>query len=68
MNAQTEEPIIIINGKALSEVEAMTVRCAIESFDNTLRVDGLGDDEHGASMVKNYRANIDSIRDKIFQK
>lgn len=45
----------------------MTVRCAIESFDSTLREDGLGDDEHGVSMVKSYRKNIDSIRDKIFQ-
>jgi len=62
----TEEPIIIINGKATTEAQAMTIRCAIESFDNSLK-DGLGDDEHGISMVNGYRANIASIRKLIFQ-
>ena len=51
----------------MTEAEAMVVRCAIESFDNTLRANGLGDGEHGVSMVKSYSKNIESIRDKIFQ-
>jgi hypothetical protein len=65
--SMTKEPNVVINGQELTEAQAMTIRNAIESFDSTLRVDGLGDDEHGSSMVKSYRKNIDDIREIIFK-
>ena len=61
----TEEPIIIINGKATTEAQAMTIRCALDSFYSTLREEGLGDDDHGRSMVNSYCKNIEDIRKLI---
>lgn len=60
-----QEPIITINGTKVSDALSMTIRCAIESFDHSLRIDGLGDDDHGKSMVNSYRSNIDEIRTLI---
>jgi hypothetical protein len=61
----TREPDITINGVSLTTAQAMTVRVAIESFAMSLD-EGLGDDDHGRAMVKNYRAAIDGIRAAIF--
>ena len=49
-----QEPEIIINGKPLTNAQAMTVRVAVSSFEPDC-----GDDGHGAAMAKAYaeRAN-----------
>ncbi len=60
------EPDIYINGKQLTISQCMTIRCAIESFSNDLKENGLGNDEHGRRMVKNYLYKISEIRDLIF--
>ncbi|OUX87962.1 MAG: hypothetical protein CBB95_07615 [Alteromonas sp. TMED35] len=64
--SKKEEPIVIINGKALTEPQAMTVRAAIENFDADLKKNGLGDDAHGVEMTKLYRDRISEIRSLIF--
>lgn len=56
------EPEIIINGINVGPACAMTIRVAIEVFATDLIKNGLGDDEHGIAMVKNYKARIDDIR------
>tara|TARA_R110000868_G_scaffold55293_2_gene171979 strand:- start:135 stop:344 length:210 start_codon:yes stop_codon:yes gene_type:complete len=61
----TVEPAITINGRALTNGQAMTVRCAIEAFAYQIE-DGLGDDAHGVSMTRAYRNRISEIRDMIF--
>lgn len=60
------EPSITINGVALTTGQAMTVRCAIESFASDLE-DGLGDDVHGLAMTAGYLARIDELRAMIFR-
>lgn len=59
------EPEIIINGIKVTDGMAMTIRVAIETFSVDLQ-DGLGDDDHGRAITKGYQANIDKIRDLIF--
>jgi len=61
----TKEPEIIINGNKLSEGQAMTIRVAIESFAFRLE-DGLGNDETGKQIAKNYKDRINEIRNMIF--
>jgi hypothetical protein len=63
----TSEPTITINGITLTDAQAMTVRVAIESFAFDLTSDGLGEDDHGVTMTKNYLARIDEIRSLIFR-
>lgn len=63
--SKKEEPIVIINGKALTEAQAMTVRAAIENFDSDLKQNGLGEDAHGVEMTKLYRDRISEIRSLI---
>jgi hypothetical protein len=60
--ALPSEPSISINGVALTTAQAMTVRVALGSFTMSLQTDGLGDDEHGKAMTKNY---LTAIRDII---
>jgi len=61
------EPRIVINGQALSDAEAMTIRVALESFASDMsEPDALGDDTHGRTMVKLYLRAVDDIRQKIF--
>ena len=62
----THEPFIKINGRQLSEAEAMTMRVALESFAISLAEDGLGEDSHGKTMVRLYLKNIESIRRVMF--
>ena len=56
------EPEIIINGRKLTDAQAITIRVAIEAFADDLAVPGrLGSDGHAAKMVAGYRARIDEI-------
>jgi hypothetical protein len=56
-----DEPKIIVNGTLLTTGQAMTVRVAIQSFASDLVENGLGEDEHGISMTKNYLDRIKEI-------
>jgi hypothetical protein len=58
----SREPIITINGTLLSSAQAMTVRCAIESFASDLAWNGLGDDDVGRGICEKYIARIREIR------
>lgn len=52
------EPSICINGKSLTEGEAMTVRVALTCYMLELQSrDALGSDEHGRAMVEAYKVN-----------
>ncbi len=55
------EPKITINGKSLTEAQAMTIRVAVNSFSIDLQSNGLGDDEHGKAMTKLYLERIKEI-------
>jgi hypothetical protein len=59
------EPEIMINGRVITDGEAMTIRVAIESFAGDLMGNGLGDDEHGKAMTSAYLDNIATIRKHI---
>lgn len=59
------EPDIVVNGVALSEAQAMTVRVALESFSSHLD-DGLGNDRHGQIMVLLYRSRLKEIRKALY--
>lgn len=58
------EPKITINGQALSDAEAMTVRVAIGSFAMDLQ-DGLGDDEMGRAICEAYKRALRLIFAKM---
>lgn len=58
-----KEPDIVVNGRKLSEAEAMAVRVAVSSkiwefHDNP---DALGTDDHGRTMVRLYLQNLRSV-------
>jgi len=61
--ADHKEPEIIINGRRLSDAEAMAVRVAVSSkvFDYHDNPDALGTDDHGRTMVKLYLQNLRSV-------
>ena len=61
----TCEPVITIWGKELSIAQSITIRVAIESFASDLIENGLGDDEMGKKMTKQYMQRIDEIRNLI---
>lgn len=61
------EPTITINGKTLTENEAMTVRVAIESLSMELRANGCGDDEHGKLMSATYWKAIHELRHAMYR-
>lgn len=55
--SRCEEPTVIINGKALTVGQALTLRVALGSFLATMEEkDSLGSDEHGRAMRENYLA------------
>lgn len=56
------EPEILINGINVGPGCSMTIRVAIEVFASHLIENGLGDDEHGIRMRKNYFDRINDIR------
>lgn len=49
-----EEAVIVINGRRLTEAQAMTVRIALGSLMVDMKFAGLGDDEHGRLMAEAY--------------
>lgn len=55
------EPYIVINGVALTEGQAMTVRVALGVFAMDLKENGCGDDEHGKAMSAGYTDRLDEI-------
>lgn len=59
------EAQITINGHGLTAGQAMTVRCALNSFGASLVEDGLGSDEHGKAMTEGYLARIREIREMM---
>lgn len=56
-----DEPIITINGVLLTSAQAMIMRVALQSFGSDLIDNGLGDDETGKEMTKNYLSRIGEI-------
>jgi len=56
-----DEPSISINGRRLTEAQAMTVRVAVGSFEMTLQGNGLGEDETGRAICAGYLARIAEI-------
>lgn len=66
-----DEPVestITIGGKLLNASQSMVIRVALSSFSFSLYEDGLGDDDHGKKMVKNYLNLVNEIQDMIFYK
>ena len=64
-NKKDEEPYITVNGVALDNRQAMTVRVALQSFAMDLDANGLGDDEHGKFMAKSYVERVREINGMI---
>ena len=57
-----DEPSITVDGQPLSKPQAMTVRCALQSFAMRLQApDSLGGDEHGTFMRTAYLQSIREI-------
>lgn len=63
-----KEAAVVINGKTLSNAQAMTVRVALESFSMDLRTDGLGSSETGRTIAEGYLACIAEIRTILYSK
>jgi hypothetical protein len=64
-----EEPIITINGRTLTNAQAMTVRAAIEHFASYLQPKSvLGDDTHAVLMRSGYLARIAELRTLMVRK
>lgn len=61
----SSEPLITIWGKELTIGQSMTIRVAIEVFNDSLNK-GLGEDNHGKEMVELYRKRINEIRNLMF--
>jgi len=59
------EPLILIWGKPLNMGQSFTLRIAIDSFFNSLRSEGLGDDEMGKKMTAAHLENLKSIMNLI---
>jgi len=57
-----EEAEIIINGENVGPGCSLTIRVAVEVFSSDLIDNGLGDDEHGKAVLKNYLDRINDIR------
>lgn len=56
------EALVTINGHTLTVGQSLTIRVALESMAADLTSNGLGDDEHGQTMVTGYLARIREIR------
>lgn len=59
------EATVIINGHELTEGQSMTLRVAVNSFVEDLKINGLGDDEHGKAMTEAYRDRLVEIQRMI---
>lgn len=55
-------PEIIVNGKMLTDNEALTLQYAIDRYDCFLANKGLGDDLLAEKITVNYRKNIAYFR------
>lgn len=56
------EPVIVINGMALTKAQAMTVRVAIASFLTEMSGESpLGGDPHGIAMAEAYAARCGEV-------
>lgn len=55
------EPHIIINGRALTTAQAMTLRVALSHFASEVRENGLGEDDLGKSIAGGYIARAAEI-------
>tara|TARA_R110000737_G_scaffold319536_1_gene330788 strand:+ start:414 stop:734 length:321 start_codon:yes stop_codon:yes gene_type:complete len=60
-----DESNIIVDGRQLANAESMTIRVALNSFISELNDNGLGDDDHGKSMVKIYTENAQTVLETI---
>lgn len=60
------EPAITMNGQKLTSAQCMMIRCAIENFSSDLVNNGLGNDEHGKTMVKLYMERIEEVRKVMY--
>lgn len=60
------DPVIKINDYELEPSMVMTIRVALESFDQDLANRGLGVDDHAKAMTAGYRANIDALRNALY--
>ena len=56
-----KETSIIINGKALTTAQVMTVRTALGRFAMDLRANGFGDDEAGQAICASYLRLVSEI-------
>lgn len=63
---QTKEPTIMVNGRTLNMPESRTVRSSLDSLQNELKVNGLGDDDHGKAMTQYYLRDIRNIKNLIY--
>ncbi len=64
----SKEPEIIINGINIGPGCAMTIRVALETFATDLIENGLGDDENGVAIKKNYLDRINDLREIMHQR
>lgn len=56
------EPVILINGRRLTDGQAMAVRVAITTFHQEMaEPDALGGDEHGKRMAEGYRDRLTEV-------
>ncbi len=61
-----DEATIQINGKQLSVAQSIAVRMPCTTFLMEMSDDGaLGEDEHGKTMVANYRGRLSEVMDLI---
>lgn len=68
MSAPTHnEALVVVNGVTLTSAQSLTLRVALESFASHLISDGLGDDEHGRTMVRLYLQRVDEIRQALYR-
>lgn len=64
------EAHVIINGVALTQGQAMTIRVALVSFQEDLLSRGpvpLGNDLHGRRMTESYLANARAVLDLMMK-
>lgn len=62
------EARIVIEGTALTDAQAMTVRLALDALRDRQQNEGLGDDERGRTMSSGYAKRADEVLTLIHQK
>lgn len=62
------EARIVIEGTALTDAQAMTVRLALDAFRERQQHEGLGDDDRGRAMSSAYAKCADEVLTLIHQK